>query len=957
MDPRDHLWHNQRSHAPSHYTGNPHYFGRPFSWDVYYNGSSLPMPEQPRDVYYTDADSRSRTWAQYDPRMIHYISSPIPRHNYGINTTRRPSSKTDHFTEMPETSTFSRQRANCYEAWELRSNRAGYDREYHRMPYAYGDAETWNYASQYQEYTDNNQETYEEVRYRQDKTHFSYMELEPLSINQHPVRDHAYDRIAEDNFGKQSEESADHSQLSFYGYGQLANCKISGLSSSSHELSQYMDSSYQYDAEPSVQSTSLQPDYGIKSESASSLKFCLPHVAISFGPGGQLVRVNPHRPSEGEPALVEIHSLEVILVSTREQEEMRLFPGPLLREDLHKVDVLAFCQHQIRVFPRGDTRRDDSCVAILWKMLELLCRQNGRIVGSDVAELLMKDCKNPRYYTKAETVDESGSLIDLSDEMTIPDNIQDGTDLLTGERKSSTESYSESLQRYTRLLLSGRKKEALEAAMGNELWGHAFFLASKMDSRTYINVLNRFTNSLALSDPLQTLFQLLSGRTPIASTNCGDDRWGDWKPHLAMMLSNQTSDPDVYQKAVITMADTLASKDFINAAHFCYLIAGVPFGNYTDKSEKMVLLGSNHNLPFLKFATTSAIQLTEVFEYCQRLGNPSFSISAFQVYKFLYACRLLDYGLASQAFHYCEVIGKTIVDQETCSPVLLQQIIMLSDRLKLSDPLFHERSELVQDLESDWLKRLRQMHVQSQVEAQNQCGNHQRETIASVSTDQEIRVQKDRHTVPNTQDHWPDGAYHHYDHWDPVEESAFKSLTHPVPTLYMSSMSSRITTEPSECVPSKEWVTEDQMESTHGKIKDTAGDGLPADSNESHVSQETDVLEGKTQIITKEENDPDASFRPLTNKVTGKMDLQANKEPRRGWFGWFRSAGKQKTEAAHKEVSGDTMAENKDISTSQLIGPPPPGPINQYSPPPPTQDGVNPYSRKARAIKPGAVMD
>ncbi|MBN3289693.1 SC16B protein, partial [Polypterus senegalus] len=549
-------------------------------------------------------------------------------------------------------------------------------------------------------------------------------------------------------------------------------------------------------------------------------------------------------PSEGEPALVEIHSLEVILVSTQEQEEMRLFPGPLLREDLHKVDVLAFCQHQIRICPSGDTRREDSCVAILWKMLEMLCRQNGRIVGSDVAELLMKDCKNPRYYTKAETVDESGSLIDLSDEMTIPDSIQDGTDLLTGERKSSTESYSESLQRYTRLLLSGRKKEALEAAMGNELWGHAFFLASKMDSRTYSNVLNRFTNSLALSDPLQTLFQLLSGRTPIASTNCGHDRWGDWKPHLAMMLSNQTSDPEVYQKAVISMADTLASKGFINSAHFCYLIAGVPYGNYTDKSEKMVLLGSNHNLPFLKFATTSAIQLTEVFEYCQRLGNPSFSISAFQVYKFVYACRLLDYGLASQAFHYCEVIGKTIVEQETCSP--------LSNRLKLSDPLFHERSELAQDLESDWLKRLRQMHVQSQVEAQNQCGNRQRETIASVCTDQEIRVQKD---------HWLDGAYHHYDHWDPVEESAFTSLTRPVPTLYnTSSMSSKITTEPSECVPSKEWMTEDQMESMHGKINDTAGD----------------TLDGKTQIIT---NDPDESFRPLTNKETGKMDLQANKVP------------------------------------------------------------------------------
>lgn len=34
-------------------------------------------------------------------------------------------------------------------------------------------------------------------------------------------------------------------------------------------------------------------------------------------------------------------------------------------------------------------------------------------------------------------------------------------------------------------------QEALEAAMGSGLWGHALFLASRMDSRSYNNVLNR----------------------------------------------------------------------------------------------------------------------------------------------------------------------------------------------------------------------------------------------------------------------------------------------------------------------------------------------------------------------------------------------------------------------------------------------------------------------------------
>lgn len=58
--------------------------------------------------------------------------------------------------------------------------------------------------------------------------------------------------------------------------------------------------------------------------------------------------------------------------------------------------------------------------------------------------------------------------------------------------------------------------------MKHGLWGHALFLASKMDLRTYANVMTRFANSLALNDPLQTLYQLMSGRQPSAVTvsNC-----------------------------------------------------------------------------------------------------------------------------------------------------------------------------------------------------------------------------------------------------------------------------------------------------------------------------------------------------------------------------------------------------------------------------------------------------
>lgn len=39
--------------------------------------------------------------------------------------------------------------------------------------------------------------------------------------------------------------------------------------------------------------------------------------------------------------------------------------------------------------------------------------------------------------------------------------------------------------------------------------------------------------------------------------SCASEKWGDWRPHLAVMLSNETGDPAVQQKAIVTMGDTL----------------------------------------------------------------------------------------------------------------------------------------------------------------------------------------------------------------------------------------------------------------------------------------------------------------------------------------------------------------------------------------------------------------
>ncbi|NXH44871.1 SC16B protein, partial [Dicaeum eximium] len=487
----------------------------------------------------------------------------------------------------------------------------------------------------------------------------------------------------------------------------LLQYQESGLSSSSHELSQYIhDSADLYD--PVLPGSWNMEQTGGSSLStptpAVPLKFPKLHTPLCFGAGGHLVLACPHHPAEGQLHRVELHSLEVILHGTEELEELQAFPGPLAREDLHKLDVLTFCQQKITTSCDLSTQRGRDS-SLLWKLLVLLCRQNGSMVGSDTAELLMQDCRRQDRYKRQ---DPAATLAGLADDEW--GSRQAGTlDLITGEVHPIVETQAQIVEKFTKLLYYGRKKDALVWAMRNQLWGHALFLSSKMDPRTYSWVLTGFTSTLATNDPLQTFFQLMSGRIPQAALCCGDATWGDWRPHLAVMLSNKVGDTELNHRAIVTMGDTLASKGAVEAAHFCYLVADIPFGYFGAKADRMALLGSSHRQAFSQFARTEAIQRMEVFEYCQQLRQPESFLLPFQVvYKLLYASRLADHGLPAQALQYCEHISAALLRQRPAAhPALARQLLRLAERLKLSDPLLLEMPEQDQALEPDWLEQLR----------------------------------------------------------------------------------------------------------------------------------------------------------------------------------------------------------------------------------------------------------
>ncbi|XP_034785427.2 protein transport protein Sec16A isoform X8 [Pan paniscus] len=728
-----------------------YYYYRPL-YDAYQPQYSLPYPPEPgaASLYYQDV------YSLYEPRYRPYDSAASAyAENYRYPEPERPSSRASHSSERPP----PRQGypEGYYSSKSGWSSQSDYYASYYSSQYDYGDPGHWDryhYSARVRD-----PRTYDR-RYWCDAEYDAYRREHSAFGDRPEKRDNnwrydprftgSFDDDPDphrDPYGEEVDRRSlhsEHSARSLHSAHSLAS-RRSSLSSHSHQSQIYRShnvaaGSYEAPLPPgsfhgdfaygtyrsNFSSGPGFPEYGypadtvwpameqVSSRPTSPEKFSVPHVCARFGPGGQLIKVIPNLPSEGQPALVEVHSMEALLQHTSEQEEMRAFPGPLAKDDTHKVDVINFAQNKAMRCLQNENLIDKESASLLWNFIVLLCRQNGTVVGTDIAELLLRDHRTVWLPGKSPN---EANLIDFTNEAVEQVEEEESGEaqlsFLTGGPAAAASSLERETERFRELLLYGRKKDALESAMKNGLWGHALLLASKMDSRTHARVMTRFANSLPINDPLQTVYQLMSGRMPAASTCCGDEKWGDWRPHLAMVLSNLNNNMDVESRTMATMGDTLASRGLLDAAHFCYLMAQAGFGVYTKKTTKLVLIGSNHSLPFLKFATNEAIQRTEAYEYAQSLGAQTCPLPSFQVFKFIYSCRLAEMGLATQAFHYCEAIAKSILMQpHLYSPVLISQLVQMASQLRLFDPQLKEKPEEESLAAPTWLVHLQQVERQ-----------------------------------------------------------------------------------------------------------------------------------------------------------------------------------------------------------------------------------------------------
>ncbi|XP_015839573.1 protein transport protein Sec16B isoform X5 [Tribolium castaneum] len=437
-------------------------------------------------------------------------------------------------------------------------------------------------------------------------------------------------------------------------------------------------------------------DPNLTAQRLTPAKFATAHIKASIS-CGKMVKILPHYPLDGQAPTVELCSLENFLYNDEDYQELKRFPGPLVKGTTHKKTIIEYCENKIKSCAFNHYIGDKESYILMWELLILLIRQNGMVVGADIAELLLKN-------RTQDGVQRAPSVISSVGSNTVESETKENQPIAVLKEEEITNKFRD-------YLLYGSVKEALEWAMKHGLWGHALFLASKLDKRTYANVLMRFANGLAMNDPLQTLYQLLSGRTPAAVTCVADEKWGDWRPHLAMILSNSTQRPEVNCKAITVLGDTLMGRGSLYAAQFCYLMAEVGFGRYDCAESKLVLLGANHNHTFGKFATNEAIHMTEIYEYARSLNDDDFALVNFQRFKYLLATRLADVGLLEKSLSYLEKIAIFIVKNPTSVETgLVDDVARLADRLKHYDPVGVGDGDFdTSRLDNSWLEDLRRV--------------------------------------------------------------------------------------------------------------------------------------------------------------------------------------------------------------------------------------------------------
>ncbi|KAG9444336.1 hypothetical protein H6P81_015676 [Aristolochia fimbriata] len=411
-----------------------------------------------------------------------------------------------------------------------------------------------------------------------------------------------------------------------------------------------------------------------------------PHTLVSFGFGGKLIVLKAdssysssatygsHQDSVGGSISI-LNLSEVIMNKTTVASPVhhecdyfsalcqQSFPGPLVGGNVANKELNKWIDEKIANCASAnlDTRKAEH-TRLLLSLLKISCQKYGKLrspFGVD-SSLLEADGPESDVTKLFASVGSSAATHCLQN---LPSESQ--------MRATAIE--------VQKLLVSGRRKEALHCAVEGQLWHLALVLALQLGEQAYIDTLKQMSHrQLVPGTPLRTLFLLIAGQPGdvfSANTSVNAHLQGavapsqqstqmyingmldDWEENLAVITANRTKGDEL---VIICLGDHLwRERGEITAAHTCYLVAETNFESYSD-SARLCLVGADHLKYPRTYVTPEAIQRTELFEYSKVLGNSQYILQPFQPYKLIYAYMLAEVGKLSDSLRYCQAMLKSL---------------------------------------------------------------------------------------------------------------------------------------------------------------------------------------------------------------------------------------------------------------------------------------------------------
>ncbi|KAL0296268.1 UNVERIFIED_CONTAM: protein transport protein SEC16B [Sesamum radiatum] len=263
--------------------------------------------------------------------------------------------------------------------------------------------------------------------------------------------------------------------------------------------------------------------------------------------------------------------------------------------------------------------RKTEALNMLLSLLKIACQYYGKLRSPYGTDTILKENDSPESVVAKLFASEQRNGLKFSKYGVFSECLQ---------QMPSEEQMQVTATEVQSLLVSGRKREALQCAQEGQLWGLALVLAAQLGDQFYVETVKKMAlHQFVAGSPLRTICLLLAGQpadvfsadnttisSMVGAVNLpqpaqfgANGMLDDWEENLAVITANRTKDDEL---VLMHLGDCLwKERSDIIAAHICYLVAEASFEPYSD-TARMCLVGADHWKYPRTYASPEAIQVS-----------------------------------------------------------------------------------------------------------------------------------------------------------------------------------------------------------------------------------------------------------------------------------------------------------------------------------------------------------